>query len=418
MLSVSKIMTVERVNEKVISSEKSLVGESVDLNGPEKAVMDFQKDPAKNTEQFYKLIEYDGGIPFHLMFGKDPGEDYYVQGGNGIENLTGIKASELTGKSFRNLVEEIVSLSDNTPSDYYEIRRRMLSGDIPAYRIEIRLTTVAGKKKWVREASMAVKDEAGAITGMIGILHDISDVKRVMSYLKEAGDYEYENERLKTAFLQNISHEVRTPLNAIVGFSTLLCEPEEGYHRKKEFARMLNNSTDHFLEVMDNIMEIARIEAGSSAVKLNDVDLSVVVNRVLRTFSQRAEERGLSLICNIPETDNLTIMTDSYKLLQAINNLVENALKFTLSGKVEFGFINNDSSVEFFVTDTGIGIADEHKDLIFNKFYQADSGSTRRFPGIGLGLSIAKAYVEMLGGSIECVSKTGEGSTFRFNLPR
>jgi signal transduction histidine kinase len=181
---------------------------------------------------------------------------------------------------------------------------------------------------------------------------------------------------------------------------------------------MINNSTDHFLEIMDSIMEISRIEAGSAVVSLSKVNPAVILARVHRAFKQRFAERGIELVCRQPENDKLTLISDSYKLLQILNNLVGNALKFTLAGKVEFGLINGLNYIEFYVADTGIGISDKNKGLIFSKFYQADSGATRRFQGIGLGLPIAKAYIEMLGGNISFVSEEGSGSTFRFTLPK
>lgn len=369
--------------------------------------------------QFCKLIEYDEGIPFQLRIGDMPGEGNFLYIGNGIRKLTGIDPYTFTEATFLNMVEEIIPLSASTPSDISVLRRMLVNGDISDYRIELRIKTASGETKWLRETSMTVRDEVtGDVTGIIGILHDVSERRRVLANLDEARKKASESEKLKTSFLQNISHEVRTPLNAIVGFSTLLCDPEAEYGRKKEFASMINNSTDHFLEIMDNIMEIARIEAGSSVVALSETNIHHLMHRLHRSFALRFEEKNLQLICSIPEETNIVIRTDSFKLFQILNNIIANALKFTPSGSVEFGFKTNAGRVEFFVSDTGLGISDINRRMIFNKFYQVDSDPTRSFPGIGLGLTISKEYIEMLGGSIWCESKIGEGSTFRFWLPR
>ncbi len=393
--------------------------ERIIITESQETVTRFKKNYFSGTmDQFYKLIEYDDGVPFQLVFGKEPGDGYYLFVGDGIEKLTGIKSSHFTERSFRNMVEEIIPVSECTPPEPAELRRKILSGEISDYRIEMKVSASDGTKKWLRETSIPVKDEeTGNVTGIMGILHDISDRKLVLEYLDEAREKACENDRLKTTFLQNITHEVRTPLNAIVGFSTLLCEPGEGYNPKKEFVSMINNSADHFLEIMDNIMEISRIEAGSTAVVLSEVNADDIIRRIMNLFRSRAEDKGILLSCNSP-AEEIILTTDSNKLSQILNNLMENALKFTLSGKIEFGFHNNIDSVRFFVSDTGIGISESHKPYIFNKFYQAESGSTRRFPGVGLGLAIAKAYVEMLGGKISFASEMGSGSTFMFTLPK
>lgn len=398
-----------------LASDKNAMAEHLNLIRSDKS---FSRN-AELADHFIKLIEYDEGVPFHIMFSNKAGDGQYVMIGEGIEKLTGLKPSSFTDLTFRGMIEEIVPLSDNLPADMAALRDKLINCEIDDYRIEIRIRTANGETKWIKETSIALKDEeTGKITGAMGILHDVSTKKRVMSSLGELSVNDTENERLKTTFLQNISHEVRTPLNAIVGFSTLLCEPEDSYYRKKEFLSLINNSTDHFLEVMDNIMEISRIEAGSSTVALSRINPAAIMARLHRRFKQRADESGIELICKQPENDKLTIISDSYKLFQILNNLIGNALKFTLNGKVEFGFANDLNNLEFYVADTGIGISENSKSLIFSKFYQADSGPTRRFQGIGLGLPIAKAYIEMLGGNLSFASEEGKGSTFRFTLPK
>jgi signal transduction histidine kinase len=387
-------------------------------DGTAESVIERRDDRAGLYSQFLRLIECDEGVPFQFIFGQAEGEGYYGFMGKGIKRLLGIESEVITEKEFGNMIEEIIPLTENLPADINTLRKELVNHRISDYRLEMKVSALTGEKKWIRETSMPLKDQSGKVIGIMGILHDSSERRRVLAYLAEASEKADESDRLKNAFLQNISHEVRTPLNAIVGFSALLCEPEEGYHKNREFVNLINNSTDHFLEIMDNILEISRIDAGSVTTIQSEVRPGNVMKRIMRNYAAKAEEKQLRLECIIPcDNSDLTLYSDGYKLTQVMNNLVGNAIKFTFSGIVEFGYNCRQDDVEFFVSDTGIGIQDEHKSRIFDKFYQVESGATRRFQGTGLGLSISKAYVDMLGGKISFSSKVGEGSTFRFFVP-
>ncbi|HLN56162.1 MAG TPA: HAMP domain-containing sensor histidine kinase [Bacteroidales bacterium] len=405
MVQISDDVTMNRERLNTMGSQASVNGLSLEK---------FSGD----LNQFCKLIEYDEGIPFQLVFGKEPGEGCYQSIGKGIEKITGVSSSAFTEKALMGMMTEIIPLSENMPVNFSEIRKAVLDGRLTNYKLEMRIVIPDGSERWIRETSIALRDEySGKVWGIMGIYHDITERKLVIAYLNEAREKASESERLKTTFLQNISHEVRTPLNAIVGFSTLLCEPEEEYCRRQECVSMLSHSTDHFLELMDNIMEISRIEAGSAQTVVSDVNPAELVSKIYGIFKMRAEEQGIKMGFSIPD-DIPVIRTDGFKLLQVMTNLVGNAVKFTPSGKIEFGCRDYGKSVGFYVSDTGIGIPEDHKQKVFNKFYQADSGTTRRFPGVGLGLSIARAYVEMLGGSISFDSEEGAGTTFNFTIPK
>lgn len=402
-----------------MSGEKNIKDEMNFIKKPEFSLKDSirsSKNLFTSGNKMAAVIENADGVPFQLVFGPRPGEGHYIYIGDGIRTLLEIEPADFNEQVFHKMIEKFNPLLDNIPADISLSRSMFINGEFERYKVEVLVTTASGKKKWVRDSSLPIKDEeTGKVIGSFGILFDVSEGRQIITDRKNSAN-EDECDRLKNAFLHNISHEVRTPLNAIIGFSALLCEPEHEYNQKQEFINMINNSSDHFLEVMDNILEISRIEAGSVTPAINEIDPDQVMKRIFSRFRKTADEKMIQLKYEMPEEDVL-IKTDGFKLSQVMNNLLDNAIKFTMAGKVKFGYELKPDNIEFYVCDTGLGILDEHKPKIFNKFYQADSGMTRRFPGTGLGLSISKAYIEMLGGSIGFNSKPGEGSTFRFTLP-
>lgn len=374
---------------------------------------------SRKADQLSELIENADGVPYQLIFGHAPGEGHYILVGEGIKELLGIEPGDFNEAIFHKMIEQVRPLVDYIPADIIQSRSKFVNGEFGRYKVDLLVRTLKGEKKWLRDSSLPITDEdTGKVIGSFGILFDVSDRKKIINDLNEQEDNSDGDNSLKNAFLNNISHEVRTPLNAIVGFSALLCEPGQEYGKKLEFIDMINNSTDHFLAMMDNILEISRLEAGIVNVVRREVNPFQMIIRVYNRFKQEAEEKGIILNYNIIADDqDIRIITDGYKLLQSMSNLLDNALKFTMKGKVEFGMHQNDKRIEFYVSDTGIGIENRHKEHIFNKFYQVESGLTRRFPGVGLGLSVTKAYVEMLGGSVSFTSEAGAGSTFNFSIP-
>jgi signal transduction histidine kinase len=372
-----------------------------------------------NEAHLSEVIEFADGVPFQLIFGPEIGEGYYLNVGEGVRQLLGIEPRGLTEKLFLDIIEEVVPLYDHIPADMNESRKKFISGEIDRYKAEVLVTIPGGGKKWISDSSIPLKDEeTGRVIGSSGILFDITERKQTIAHLARANEKADESERLKTAFVQNLSHEVRTPLNAIIGFSTLLCEPEQDLQQRQQFLDIINTSTDHLLEVIDNVIEISRIDANIVKPEYKNVDINAMLERVYNQFKPKTDGNKISLYLNPGLGDsNLRIETDGYMLLQVMICLAGNAIKFTEHGKVELGYNLKDDKVEFYVSDTGIGIPDEHKPKIFNRFYQAENSATRGYSGTGLGLAISKAYTELLGGSIRFESKVGEGSVFWVTLP-
>jgi signal transduction histidine kinase len=379
-----------------------------------------EEEKIPNAGAFYcQAIENADGVPFQLIFGPQIGEGIYLISGAGITQLLGIAPEDFTEKLFYEMTEAIIPLSDDIPADPALSRRKFLKGEIKNYRADILVNTPQGQKKWIRDTSVPMIDEkTGNVIGALGILYDDNAQKLLLENLLKARQDGEESERMKASFLHNLSHEIRTPLNAIVGFSTLLKEYLDSPQKRTEYLDIISNSSDHLLQIIDDIVEITKIEAKTVKVSREKVNLISLLQTIYEQFRAMAAEKGVVLnYVVMPGSNAPDIYTDGYKVARVLRNLVSNALKFIHEGRVEFGYGNNGGKTEFWVSDTGIGIAPEQQSNIFSMFYQGDTTTKRIYGGTGLGLAIAKAYVELLGGEIWFTSRQGEGSVFRFTVP-
>lgn len=229
-------------------------------------------------------------------------------------------------------------------------------------------------------------------------------------------------DKLKSAFLANMSHEIRTPMNGILGFAELLKEPNLSGQEQKEFIGIIEKSGKRMLNIINDIIDISKIEAGLMMVDLAAADINEQVDYVYTFFKPETEKKGikLSIKKSLP-SDEAVIKTDHEKLYAILINLVKNAIKYTSEGSIEFGYnkkVDHDSVVlEFYVKDTGIGIPKDMHEAIFERFIQADITDKNAYQGAGLGLAISKAYVEMMGGKIRVESGHDKGATFYFTIP-
>ncbi len=231
-----------------------------------------------------------------------------------------------------------------------------------------------------------------------------------------------ESDKLKTAFLANMSHEIRTPMNGIIGISQLLTRQEVGEKDRNEYLSMINANGNILLNLVNDIIEISKIESNQVDLFVSEFSLNKLfheMNCFLLTEKMTKNKDSVELLMSLGRKDEESfIYADRQKLNQILLNLIGNAIKFTLSGQVEFGyFVNDDNRLEFFVKDTGIGIPEDKLDLIFNRFTQADQSLTRPFGGSGLGLAISKGFVEIMHGKIWAECRENGGSIFRFHIP-
>lgn len=253
---------------------------------------------------------------------------------------------------------------------------------------------------------------------IIATARDITLNKIVEEELIKAKEKAEESDRLKSAFLSNMSHEIRTPMNGIMGFASLLAEPNLSEQERFEYVTLLNKSCQRLLKVVNDIMNISQIDSGQMQINKHIFSLGKLIRDLYEANFLAFQEKGLEFRYKIDEKlDNFLINSDEQKLFQVLNNLINNALKFTNKGIVEYGCIYVDGKLKFYVEDTGIGISDEYKEKIFDRFSQENPSITRNYEGAGLGLAICKGIVELLGGEINFISEKNKGSKFFISIP-
>ena len=255
---------------------------------------------------------------------------------------------------------------------------------------------------------------------IFAVSHDITAIKKFEVELIKAKEHAEESDRLKTAFLANMSHEIRTPMNGILGFTNLLQEMDLNSDEQQQYLRIIEKSGHRMLNTINEIIDIAKIESGQMEVNISSVNINEILGDCYSFFLPEAAEKNIQLWqSNFLQNEESFIFTDKVKLHGIFTNLIKNAIKYTRVGLVELGYVLNSSKTElqFFVKDTGIGIPTDRQAAIFERFIQADIQDTMALQGSGLGLTISRAYIEMLGGKIWVESKENNGSTFYFTLP-
>ncbi len=223
---------------------------------------------------------------------------------------------------------------------------------------------------------------------------------------------------MKSAFLANMSHEIRTPMNGILGFTELLKEADITDEEKSEFIDIIEKSGNRMLNLINDIIDISKIESGMMSVSLSLVNIQELLKYICSFFAPEVESKGMKLICSdLNLHKDFTVETDREKLYAIMINLVKNAIKYSEQGAIEIGYLLDGAELKFWVRDTGIGIPEDCQEAVFERFVQADISNPMAKQGAGLGLAITKAYVKMLGGRIWLESKLGVGSVFYFTLP-
>ncbi|TAJ11301.1 response regulator [Marinilabiliaceae bacterium JC017] len=259
----------------------------------------------------------------------------------------------------------------------------------------------------------------------ITIIRDLSVRKRVEQQLISVNDQlllakekAEESDQLKTEFLTNMSHEIRTPMNGILGFAKMLNEPELSCDQQKLYTNIIVNSSNQLLKIIDDILEISKLETKQIQVFVKETNVNDLMMELQAFYKEKAHANNISFtVRNTLDDFQSIIYTDESKLRRILESLIDNALRYTYQGYVEIGYELKGNDLQFFVKDTGIGISQEYHEIIFDRFSQADKRLSRKYQGLGLGLSIAKKNVVLLGGEISVDSEFGQGATFCFTIP-
>lgn len=306
------------------------------------------------------------------------------------------------------------TLSDIAPADVDRVNNAftdMCEGRTDFYHQEYQvIDKSAGTSYWEDSyATIVDRNAEGKPTKIVGTSQRIDERKELEASLVTARNKAEESDRLKTAFLANMGHEIRTPLNAIVGFSDLL-PMVQGEEERNQLIAEIQLNNQKLLRIIDGLVSMSQIEAGAKSLLLAKVDINQLLQKMADTY-QPTTNVPISLQC---QKNQLLIESDREKLMEIIDNLMQNAVKFTTEGQITLGYdLVEDDRVRIWVRDTGKGIAEADHERIFDRFIKLDE----YIPGTGLGLSVAKSHVQSLGGTIGVDSKLGEGSTFWIEMP-
>jgi two-component system sensor histidine kinase EvgS len=357
-----------------------------------------------------------------LIFYKNE-KNIYVKCNDAFCKFNDKQASEIIGKNDYSIFPE------NEAKHYSETDSKIINEN-KITRTESWETNKKGERFLLDIIKVPFADAEGNSLGVVGICHDITNRYNIEIDLKKAKEKAEESDKLKSSFLANMSHEIRTPMNAIIGFSELLVDEETVGEQRKELITHINNNCNTLLLLIDDIIDIAKIEANELTVFIKDTDVNSILNDLYDSFNKTKNRFGKQHIDIIIDQstfkENFYLKTDSNRFIQIISNLINNALKYTENGFIKIGYniLLDKNFVEFSVQDTGIGIPKDKQQEIFKRFNKIESDNSKLYRGTGLGLTITQNLVERLGGAIRVESEIENlpegkqgGSTFFFTLP-
>ena len=342
---------------------------------------------------------------------------------------------KIVGNDFQNIFEDF-SLYEKWihPDDREKVivqRNNNAKSPDKIHFYEHRIINQNDDVRWVWIRTFPVYNSKGEIYRRAGIASDITEQKNLLTDLLIAKEKAEESDNLKSAFLANMSHEIRTPMNGIFGFAELLKDRDLSEEEKINYLKIIDSNGKQLLNLINDIIDVAKIEAGQLTVKKKKTEIDPLLNEIYQLFKEelkRQKKENIEFNLKIPDSENNIIFTDILRLKQILHNLLSNAFKFTDSGKIDFGYnlisSNNREYYQFFVSDTGIGIPENMKKFIFERFGQVQPQKYKNQQGTGLGLAISKGLIELLNGKI-WVESTRENlqenisgkSTFYFTIP-
>jgi PAS domain S-box-containing protein len=351
------------------------------------------------------------GVPDYIYV-KDS-EGRFLLANKGVVGLMGAtSAQELLGKTdFDFYPKEL--------AEQYQLdEQRIIRSGEAVFNREEPCRGPAGEPMWNLTTKVPFDDGSGRIIGVVGWSRDITAQKRIAEEFHQAKEAAEAANCAKSEFLANMSHEIRTPMNGILGMTELVLDTVLT-GEQREHLEMVDSSAHSLLTIINDILDFSKIEAGKLELDCSEFDLRENLEAATKTFAMPAQRKGLELVCRVGPEVPARVRGDAFRLRQVLTNLLGNALKFTERGQVVLEVASEppdqDSvTLHFVVRDTGIGIPLEKQELVFGPFAQADSSTTRKYGGTGLGLTISAHLVEMIGGRIWVESEAGQGSSFHF----
>ena len=369
----------------------------------------FEEDRIKTQVKIKQLSQAVEQSPVTIVITNTNGDIEYVNP----------KFIETTGYSYEEVIghnPRILKSGTTTQEEYKLLWQTLSEGN--EWHGEFHNMRKDGELYWESASISPILNEQGKITHFIAIKEDVTNRKIAEKELIIAKEKAEESDRLKLAFLANMSHEIRTPMNGILGFTELLKVPHISGEEQREYIEIIEKSGKRMLNIINDIISISKVESGQIEITLSETNVNDQIHYLHTFFKPETKQKGIQLnIAKELASKDTLIKTDKEKLYAILTNLVKNAIKFTNEGSIEFGCEKKEGMLEFFVKDSGLGIPNSKKEIIFERFRQVNDTVSRSHEGSGLGLAISRAYVEMLGGKIWVESEVGKGSSFYFTIP-
>ena len=411
LLIVYFSLKLKRLNTELMEKNKSIVDENKDLLKV-KNELSFQNELiAKGqyeSEEFFRILvqSVNDGISF---YDKDKNLKY---ANPAFFSVTGVDKDSYTPNDFLT----------NLHPEYNDYPAKKDEGLLKNgfYESDISIRHKDGNYAILSTRSVIVRSSIGEMLGSLTVMRDITKLKQGMEEMLKANIENDTGNKLKTGFLANISHEIRTPLNSVVGFANLLLDDNLTRVTREEYMEHINYNSEKLLQIIGDIIDLSRLSSSQIEITYEEASLSELVGEVMYDAKLTIKRTDKPIILNVKnDTGGSTdlVFTDRIWLKRVLNHLMDNAIKFTLDGSIEFAYKIDNDHIVFIIKDTGIGINEKNLVRIFEEFRQEIDGHRRPFEGLGIGLTLAKEVVERMGGKIDVVSEKGIGSEFSFHIP-
>ncbi|MBW8898705.1 MAG: PAS domain S-box protein [Massilia sp.] len=364
-----------------------------------------------SEQQFRSLIGNIPGISYRSSLLEGEAPMLFIS--DAVERVTGYAARDFLGTTPRRTFAPLIHAADRVRVS--ETIATALREDRP-YLVEYRLLHADGSTRWMWENGTGVRNEAGELCWLDGVILDITERRAMEDALREAKENAEQAAAARASFVANMSHEIRTPMNSILGFTDVLLDGDLDADQRRHLDT-IRSSGRSLLRLLNEILDTAKLEKGAVELEQNDYNLLSLIDELSSTLAANARAKGLHVDIEYDPALPTCLRGDELRVRQVLTNLLDNAIKFTEKGSVTVRAEMKDDHLHFIVSDTGIGIAPERLTAIFEPFTQADASMTRRFGGTGLGTTISKQLVELMGGRIWADSVPGKGTTFHVVLP-